>query len=536
MTQDTASRLAPAASLGATIFCLDAFAGIGGALALLYILVLLAIGDRATIAETLVAGSACAALTIAAFLLHHLPRPDDAATLPTGISLVAIGAATASLSRTRATAARLRASELRYRTSLDTLAIGVWETDFSAAAHAIAEARAHGVGDLRRYLTDNPKFVAYARDLVRITAANETALAMLAGQHSGFATRLSAILADDPAAFADCILAIDERRPIFQAETALRTAAGERIDVIVAFRLGVDATLSRVPASVLDITDRKRLEGQVRETREQLAQVQRASAVAALSASIAHELNQPLSALQSYADAAMRWADRDPPDIAENRVALAGVIESVRYARDVIRRVRRLVGGAPANLAPLDLNRLVKDNRALLRREAIDRGADITFVLAPHPAIVDGDAILLKQVLINLVINALQAMEPLSPAERRVTIEVRLSPHAAELLVADTGPGIPGPTGEAVFETFFTTKPDGMGLGLAICRAAMDSHGGTITLENGPAAGAVARLTLPCSTTGEPSLLTATATAATPICSEERFGHVTAMSAPVASG
>lgn len=497
MTQHTAWRLGGAASLAAAVFYLDAFTQIGGALAVLYGLALLAVGNRATPAQTLSAAATCAVLTIAAFLVDHLPRLDGTAALRMVVSLATIGVTTALLLRTQATTATLRLSEARYRTTFDTLAVAVWENDFTGVARAIAEVRADGVTDLHRYLTDNPKFVAYLRDLVRITAVNESALAMLAGQRSPFPTRLSALLPDDPAAFADCILAIDERRPIFQAETSLRIASGKRIDVIVAFRLGADATLSRVPASVFDITHRKRLEAEICETRKQLAEVQRSSAVAALSASIAHELNQPLTALQTYADAATRWADRDPPDNTETRLALAGVTDSVRYARDVIRRVRQLVGGTPADLAPLDLNQLVKDNRAILRREAMDRAGKIAFLFADQPVTVEGDMVLLKQVLINLVTNAFQAMEQLPSAERSATVEVRRCPHAAELLVTDMGPGIAGCAGDDVFQTFFTTKSDGMGLGLAICRAAMDSHGGTITLENGSGAGAVARLTLP---------------------------------------
>jgi C4-dicarboxylate-specific signal transduction histidine kinase len=224
-----------------------------------------------------------------------------------------------------------------------------------------------------------------------------------------------------------------------------------------------------------------------------------------MSASIAHELNQPMSAIQSFADAASRWLSRSPPNLKEAQEALAGLTSGVEHARTVMQRVRALVGQSRIDLCDVELEGLIATAVALMRREAAEHGARLIIIPATEETLkVRGDRILLKQVLINLITNAIQAMTD-TPLDRRiVTITLDRKGDQATIEVTDAGTGWDDTETGNVFGSFFTTKRNGMGLGLSIAKRVVERHEGTINRRNADGGGAVVALTLPLSV--EPDL------------------------------
>lgn len=492
-------RALAAALLALGIFWIDSFTSFHSAIATLYVLVLLLAGAHLDRRQLLGWAAACAALTVASFVIVHRGTPATEAVLRLVVSLSANAVTTALLLHRIALDARVAREERRYATMTDTLAIAIWEHDFSCVDAAIQGLRACGVTDLRAYLRAHPEFVADIRRQVRITDVNQTALDLMGvPSKAAFFRKLGDFLPETDASFAECILAIDERRPMFQAETQVIAADGSPIDIIVAFSLAPDTCLAHVPGSILDIRQRKRLETTVERTRIELERVQRTAAIGAMSASIAHEINQPISAVQSYADSAARWLARPEPDLDEVRLSLAGLNQAVANVHAVIQRVRSLVGGTPGEMQPLGLGSLVADTLAIAARDLDAHGARIQLAPLGEPRVM-GDAILLKHLLLNLITNAIQAMEGAGVAEKRMELALHAKDGRVLLQLRDHGPGLDPAIAEP-FETFATTKPGGMGLGLAICRSIVELHDGRIALSTHPDGGALATVELPLAT------------------------------------
>ncbi|WP_437516499.1 hybrid sensor histidine kinase/response regulator [Sorangium sp. So ce1099] len=239
-------------------------------------------------------------------------------------------------------------------------------------------------------------------------------------------------------------------------------------------------------------------EGEVQRAREQLAQRNQVSAMRALAASLAHELNQPLAAILSNAQAAERLLGRIPPDVAEARAALDDIVADDRRAARVIQRMRAMLREGEPTAAALDLNALVREADRLMAGAALVAGTTVRLELAPGLPRVQGDGVQLQQVLVHLLANALDAVACRPPAARLVVVRTRRADGGrVELSVADSGDGVPPADLERVFEPFFTSKPRGLGVGLAISRSIVEAHGGRLWAEHCPGEGATFRCALP---------------------------------------
>jgi two-component system, LuxR family, sensor kinase FixL len=263
------------------------------------------------------------------------------------------------------------------------------------------------------------------------------------------------------------------------------------------------AKKARLLGVSVDITERKLAEVEVQRQREQLAHVSRVSVMGELAASVAHELNQPLGAILSNAEAAELFLKQDPPAVGELGAILADIRKDDERAGEVIRRMRALLRKHELERHPLEMNPLAEDVLRLVSADAALRKTAITAELAPRLPPIRGDRIHLQQVLLNLILNAMEAMAKQPPERRRLTVRTsRTHNGEVELSVADSGSGIQPENLPRLFEPFFTTKESGIGMGLSISRKIVEAHHGRIWAENHPAGGAVFHVTLPIAVEG----------------------------------
>jgi signal transduction histidine kinase len=264
-----------------------------------------------------------------------------------------------------------------------------------------------------------------------------------------------------------------------------------------------DRTPVRIRGISRDITHTQQVERQVRQQRDELAQLSRVAALGELSGSLAHELNQPLTAILSNAQAAQRFLAKEPAGVQDVREILGDIVADDRRAAEIIQRLRQLFKRGEIRLQPIAVNDLVRDALRLTQSELA--GVDLRADLADHLPLVDGDRVQLQQLLINLVTNARNAMNESAPGVRRLTARTRLiDGEGVCVTVADSGPGIPPENLSRIFDPFFTTRAEGMGLGLTVCRSIIRVHRGTLWAENNPDRGASFHFVLPLAETAEP--------------------------------
>jgi C4-dicarboxylate-specific signal transduction histidine kinase len=313
--------------------------------------------------------------------------------------------------------------------------------------------------------------------------------------------------------FKDVLASIDPQdRATVQQAVDRALASGEEMNV--EFRVGAPEGQTRWMAArgraamggspqllgvALDITPRKRAEEQAEQDRGALRHMTRVSLLGQLSASIAHQLNQPLASILSNAEAAQKMLQRTPVDLAELREICDDIVAEDHRAAEVIRRLGALFKRGEPTLLPLDINELVHDTLDLARTNLLTRHVRLTTELASDLPPVDGDRVQLQQLLLNLIVNAADAMDATPQAERLLTLSTTLADGHVAMCVADRGTGIARANRDKVYEPFWSSKDGGMGMGLAICRSIAEAHRGELSARNAPEGGAVFCVRLPVS-------------------------------------
>jgi PAS domain S-box-containing protein len=267
---------------------------------------------------------------------------------------------------------------------------------------------------------------------------------------------------------------------------------------VVAHPLKAGAGERAFVGAVMDVTAAKRAEEAVQEAQAALAHVTRMATLGELTAWITHEVNQPLTGIVTNGAACLRWLDKAPPALDEARRSVEDMISDARRASEVIHRIRALSKKTDAEKVPLDINDVIREGSRLVQREAITHGASLRLELAPELPSILGDRVQLQQVIINLVINAIQAMASVTDRPRTLLIRSQQSEDGHVLVaVRDSGTGIEAKSVNKLFKAFFTTKPSGMGMGLSICRTIIEAHSGQVSAANNSGPGATFQLILP---------------------------------------
>jgi C4-dicarboxylate-specific signal transduction histidine kinase len=241
-----------------------------------------------------------------------------------------------------------------------------------------------------------------------------------------------------------------------------------------------------------------RRERQYREMQSELAHANRVATMGQLTASIAHEIKQPIATVRNNLTAALNFLDRTPPDLVEVREALACAVKDNDRTSDVVDRIGSLIKKAPARREVVDFNAAILEVTALTGSEALKTGVTVSTQLAPQLPRVQGDPVQLQQVMLNLIVNAIQSMSGVEDGNRELHIStVSIEPEGVCVAVRDTGHGLRPESLPRLFEPFYTTKPDGMGMGLSICRSIIEAHGGRLWAIPCEPQGALFQFTIP---------------------------------------
>jgi PAS domain S-box-containing protein len=379
--------------------------------------------------------------------------------------------------------------------------------DFVGAITDITE-RKHAEEILRRS-------EAYLSEAQRLSHTGSWACVPATGQHTYWSEEAFRIYGFDPAGVPPRFDEFERRiHPDDRARTReeFRAAIREKVDFEHGYRivhpggeireihvighpvLGSSGDLVEFVGTVIDVTDRRRAE----EERQALAHANRIATMGQLTASIAHEVNQPIAAVVTNAQAALRWLNMQPPDPGEVRQALDRIVRNGRRAGDVIGRIRALVANAAPRKDRLDINETIREVIALTRSELHRNGTLLQTELADGLPLVPGDRIQLQQVMLNLILNAVEAMSGSDEGSRELLISTEADgANGVRIAVRDWGPGLKPESLDRLFDAFYTTKQDGMGMGLSICRSIIEAHGGRLWATTNVPQGALFQFTLP---------------------------------------
>ena len=398
----------------------------------------------------------------------------------------------------------LRINEQRYRELFNYTPVGLLEIDARKRTEMLDDLHRQGVTDVEAYLNANPDFEKRAIDASIIKDVNPQTVEMLGAREAKDLIGMSTarLLSMSVAGLRAGTVSRFRGDKLFQHEIKVENSRRRAIDVVLTV---ARPDVSRNFLALTDITKRKAVEGALRdserryhEVRMELANLNRAATIGQLSASIAHEVNQPLSGIVTNASTCARMLAADPPNIAGALETAKRAIRDANRAADIITRLRTLFARKETSNQLVNLNEASNEIISLSHREFQVSAVIVRSEFANDLPSVKGDQIQLQQVLLNLIQNGLDAMSTVDSRLKQLIITTaKVEPDNVSVAVQDTGPGVDPENLERIFEAFYTTKSDGLGMGLSICRAIIEAHGGKLWATTAAQQGTVLQFTLP---------------------------------------
>lgn len=393
------------------------------------------------------------------------------------------------------------ASESRFQAIFDSAGFAMWEADWSVTVAAVFDGAP--AGNRQTWLASRHDLVRTAMSAAVIRNANQAAAdlfgvgprGMLAGRNL-----CARYLDTDVEAFARILAALADGATSVEAETRLLTYADRHVDLVLRVTLLPEGDRwSHVLVVAFDVTDRNEARARFERASSELAHAGRVSMLGQLSASIAHEVNQPLTAIINYAKSARRWLAHEEPPLNEVDACLGRIVSNGTRAAEVISRVRSLSRKAEPQAEPVDIVDLIEGALAITHREASAQRVHVIWSRpAASPPPVWADRVQIQQVLVNLIINGIQAMATVDGVPKELCIDTEETAEGdVAVYVRDCGVGFTEADEAQIFEPFFTTKAEGMGMGLSICRTIVEAGGGAIWARNNEKWGATVAFRLP---------------------------------------
>ena len=365
--------------------------------------------------------------------------------------------------------------------------IALWQLNASKLVELFNRLRAEGMTELRPYIDEHPDFLQQLMDAVKIEEVNERSIAMLGARD---ASEILGPLTPFCQIHAETFLRGLESRwrgePTHQEETKIMRLDGRVVDVVMtATRPGLISDPNMSLVGIIDITEQVRAREMLQRVQADFAHAARVSILGELTASIAHEVNQPRAAICTNGEAGLRFLNRPEPDVAEVRELTRRIVNDARRAADIIARVRTMAKRQAPEQTLLSVDEVIREALLFLRHEVQSHGLTVTHHTNPVAPKVLGDRTQLQQVFVNLMVNAIQAMAQTGTTPRALVIRTKFfGPDTLCCTLEDSGPGIKPEHLDHLFDSFFTTKDAGMGLGLPISRSIIEAHGGHIRGDN----------------------------------------------------
>ncbi len=394
----------------------------------------------------------------------------------------------------------LRASEARYRKLIHYMPTALLQVDASHMGKIYAGLRSEGIEDFGRYLDEHPELVDLAAATVTVTDANRRAVEMFGGNGALDLIRpVGYLFLANRESLRNVMVGRFNGQASHSELTRVQTFDGRILDVEMSVTYPIPpAELDVTIFSLQDVTARVQMEAQLRQLQADFTHAARVSTLGELTTSIAHEVNQPLAAILTNAETSLRWLTRDEPNIAKVKELTTRIASGAHRANDIVQRIRGMAAKHQPERTALDINEVVQESMLFLRHEIESRNIRIATAFTKGLPSAIGDRIQLQQVVVNLLLNSIQAMEIGGGAEDAIVLRTGRDEHGAlSVSIRDTGPGIAADDLERVFDGFFTTKESGLGIGLGICQSIIMGHGGVITAANHSEGGAEFQFTIP---------------------------------------